>query len=45
MLVVCAHMAAPQPLADPNAVTVGRRVVVLGGGTNGVYALSTTTRR
>jgi len=30
----------PQPLSDPNAVTVGRRIVVLGGGTNAVYALT-----
>jgi outer membrane protein assembly factor BamB len=31
----------PQALSDPNAVTVGRRIVVLGGGTNAVYALTT----
>ena len=30
----------PQPLTDPNAVTIGRRIVVLGGGTNAVYALT-----
>jgi hypothetical protein len=30
----------PQALTDPNAVTVGPRIVVLGGGTNAVYALT-----
>jgi outer membrane protein assembly factor BamB len=30
----------PQRLTDPNAVTIGRRIVVLGGGTNAVYALT-----
>jgi hypothetical protein len=31
----------PRALTDPNAVTIGRRIVVLGGGTNAVYALTT----
>ena len=30
----------PQALTDPNAVTIGNRIVVLGGGTNAVYALT-----
>jgi len=27
-------------LADPTATTVGNRVVIAGGGTNGVYAFA-----
>jgi outer membrane protein assembly factor BamB len=30
----------PRALSDPNAVTIGGRIVVLGGGTNAVYALT-----
>jgi hypothetical protein len=30
----------PQALTDPNAVPLGRQVVVLGGGTDAVYALA-----
>ena len=35
---VAARLAAA--LADPTATTVGRRIVVTGGGTNGVWALT-----
>ena len=29
----------PQPLTDPSAVSLGATAVILGGGTNAVYAL------
>jgi hypothetical protein len=41
-VVVAARL--PASLADPTATTVGRRIVVTGGGTNGVWALSSAGR-
>jgi len=35
------HAASlPQALSDPNAVAFGRGIVILGGGTNGVFELA-----
>jgi outer membrane protein assembly factor BamB len=35
----------PRTLTDANAVTIGRRIVVLGGGTDAVYAVRATQAR
>jgi hypothetical protein len=34
----------PEALTDPNAVPLGRQIVIVGGGTNAVYAFAPTGR-